>query len=106
MRMQRGRRHDGACYHRSVITSSAPCRATGSVSAEPQPDSRTPAREAGFLQIVFAVWSSFFGVRKRRDHDAIARSIKPHHLIVAGLVGALLFILTLVVVVRVIVANA
>jgi len=45
-------------------------------------------------------------VRKRRDHDAIARSIKPQHLIVAGLIGALLFILTLVVVVRIVIANA
>jgi len=76
------------------------------VSAEPQPDSRPPAPEASFLQIVFAVWSSFFGVRKRSDHDAIARSIRPQHLIVAGLVGALMLILTLVVVVRIIIANA
>ena len=74
--------------------------------AEPQPESRSPAPEASFLQIVFAVWSSFFGVRKRRDHDAIARSIKPQHLIVAGLIGALLFVLTLVVIVRIVIASA
>ncbi|MET0205056.1 MAG: DUF2970 domain-containing protein, partial [Casimicrobiaceae bacterium] len=84
----------------------APCLAPGPVSVKPQPDSRTPAPEASFLQIVFAVWSSFFGVRKRRDHDAIARSIKPQHLIVAGLVGALLFVLTLVVIVRIVIASA
>jgi hypothetical protein len=74
--------------------------------AEPRPDDRSKARDASFVRIVFAVWSSFFGVRKRRDHDAIARSIKPLHLIVAGLIGALLLILTLVVVVRIVIANA
>ena len=90
-RPPRVRRHRGAC---------------GTVSAEPQPDSRSPPREAGFLQIVFAVWSSFFGVRKRRDHDAIARSVKPQHLIVAGLLGALMFVLVLVAVVRIVIAYA
>jgi len=74
--------------------------------ADSRPDDRSKPRDASFVQIVLAVWSSFFGVRKRRDHDAIARSIKPQHLIVAGLIGALLFILTLVVVVRIVIANA
>src|SRR6516225_6496081 len=75
-------------------------RAAGTVSAEPQPESRTPVRSASFWQIVFAVWSSFFGVRKRRDHDAISQSIKPQHLIVAAVIGAALFVLTLIVIVR------
>ena len=74
--------------------------------AEPHPDRRAPPSKAGFFQIVFAVCSSFFGVRKRRDHDAISRSIKPLHLIVAGLLAAALFVLTLVVVVRIVIANA
>ena len=76
------------------------------MSADPRPDDRPETRDANFAQIVLAVWSSFFGVRKRSDHEAIARSIKPQHLIVAALIGALLFILTLVVVVRIVIANA
>jgi len=76
--------------------------------AEPRSDDRavSPAPPAGFLQIVMAVGASFFGVRKRGDHDAIARSVKPQHLIVAGVLGAALFVLALVVVVRIVIANA
>ncbi len=71
----------------------------------PSPAGEAP-RAAGFLSIVFAVWSSFFGVRKRRDHDAIADAVKPQHLIVAGLIGAALFVLALIVVVRIVIAAA
>ena len=76
--------------------------------AEPRSDERAaaPVPAASFLQIVVAVGSSFFGVRKRGDHDAIARSVKPQHLIVAGVLGAALFVLVLVVVVRLVIANA
>ena len=75
------------------------------MSAEPHPHDR-PQPPASFLRIVFAVWSSFFGVRKRRDHDAIADSVKPQHLIAAGVIGAALFVLTLIVVVRIVIASA
>ncbi len=74
--------------------------------AEPPSHPPSSGRKPGFLQIVFAVWSSFFGVRKRRDHDALGDAIRPQHLIVAGLLGALLFVLALVAIVRVILANA
>ena len=76
------------------------------MSAEPRPDDRAPPRPPGFFPIVLAVCSSFFGVRKRREHDTIAPSIKPQHLIVAGVIGAALFVLTLIVVVRIVIANA
>ena len=76
--------------------------------AEPRSDDRAaaPVPTAGFVQIVVAVWSSFFGVRKRRDHDAIAAAVKPQHLIVAGVLGAALFVLALLVIVRIVIANA
>lgn len=76
--------------------------------AEPRSDDRaaSPGPAAGFVQIVVAVAASFFGVRMRGDHDAIARSVKPQHLIVAGMLGAALFVLALVVVVRLVIANA
>jgi len=73
---------------------------------ESRPAARPAASGAGFFRIVLAVWSSFFGVRKRREHDAIAQSVKPQHLIVAGLIGAALFVLTLLVVVRIVIATA
>ncbi len=42
-----------------------------------------------------AVFWSFFGVRKRADYEADAQQLKPQHLIVAGLVAALGFVLAL-----------
>ncbi len=42
-----------------------------------------------------AVFWSFFGVRKRVDYEADAKQLKPHHVIVAGLVAAAVFVLAL-----------
>lgn len=53
---------------------------------------------ASFPQVLLAVVSAFFGVRKRIDHDAVR--LKPLHVIVVGLIGAALFVLTLLLVVR------
>ncbi len=73
----------------------------------PPPQRETPPRNPpGFLRIVLAVFWSFFGVRKGRDLLADAASIKPQHLIVAGLIGAAFVILSLLVLVRVIIRSA
>lgn len=42
-----------------------------------------------------AVFWSFFGVRKQTDYDADAQSLKPHHVIAAGIVSAVVFVLVL-----------
>ncbi len=42
-----------------------------------------------------AVFWSFFGVRKRSDYDADAKSLKPHQVIAAGIVSAVVFVLVL-----------
>ena len=42
---------------------------------------------------------SFFGVRKRRDYDADAKSLTPAQIILAGLIGGVTFVLTLLLVV-------
>ena len=47
-----------------------------------------------------AVFWSFFGVRRGSEYDADARKLKPQHVIAAGLVSALLFVLVLVGVVK------
>ena len=51
--------------------------------------------EHGNLKAALAVFWSFFGVRKRRDYDADAQSLTPAQIILAGLVGGLLFVLTM-----------
>ena len=42
---------------------------------------------------------SFFGVRKRRDYDDDAQSLTQTQIIIAGLVGGVVFVLTLLLVV-------
>ncbi|SAL54202.1 membrane protein [Caballeronia udeis] len=55
-----------------------------------------------FLRLLKAVFWSFFGVRRRRDLESDA-SLNPLHLIAAGVIGAALFIVVLLVVVRAVV---
>jgi hypothetical protein len=42
-----------------------------------------------------AVFWSFFGVRRRADYEADARRLRPQHVIAAGVVSALVFVLLL-----------
>ena len=60
-----------------------------------------PARgEAGFLDTVRAVLWSFFGVRGKSDYERDAARLNPVHVIIAGVIAAALFVLTLIMVVR------
>jgi len=47
-----------------------------------------------------AVFWSFFGVRKRADYEADTQRLKPQHVIAAGLVCALVFVLALLALVK------
>ena len=69
----------------------------------PPPD---PPNPPSFLRVVLAVFWSFFGVRKGRDLLADASTIKPHHFIVAGVIGAMLLIFSLLRLVRLIIRSA
>jgi hypothetical protein len=55
--------------------------------------------EKGNLKAALAVFWSFFGVRKRRDYDADAQSLTPAQVIIAGLIGGVAFVLTMLLVV-------
>ena len=61
---------------------------------------RPDRKRAGPLQVAKAVFWSFFGIRKSKDHDADAATISPVQVIVAGVIGAALFVLCLVLVVQ------
>lgn len=39
-----------------------------------------------------AVFWSFFGIRKQRDYDADAANLKPAQVIIAGLIGVVFFV--------------
>ena len=50
------------------------------------------ARKGSFRRTVMAVAWSFFGVRKSSDYEKDLDQLNPLHLIVAGVIGAALFI--------------
>ncbi len=62
----------------------------------PEPDVQERAPKAGPLQVARAVFWSFLGIRKRAAHEREAVTITPVQALVAGLIGAVLFVLSLV----------
>ena len=57
-------------------------------------------RRGSFRQTLGAVLWSFFGVRKGSAHDADMAKLNPLHVVLAGLFAGLMFVLTLVMLVR------
>ncbi|HZI83475.1 MAG TPA: DUF2970 domain-containing protein [Casimicrobiaceae bacterium] len=60
--------------------------------ASPDDRERPEPRTAGFLRVMGAVFASFFGVRKRAAGERDAGTIKPVHVIVAGVLGAAILV--------------
>lgn len=63
------------------------------------------ARRGSFLQTLKAVAWSFFGVRRSAGLEHDVQKLNPVHVIVAGVLGAVLFIAALVFVVGWVVAS-
>ena len=51
---------------------------------------------AGFLRVLVAVFWSFFGVRKRAAGERDMVTIKPVHVIVAGVLGAAILVAVMI----------
>ncbi len=52
-------------------------------------------RKGSFLQTMKAVAWSFFGVRKGSDHEKDVTQLNPVHVIIAGVIAAVLFVVAL-----------
>ena len=63
------------------------------------------ARKGSFLQTLRAVAWSFFGVRRSADYAQDVAKLNPVHVIVAGVAGAALFVLALVLLVQWVVGS-
>jgi len=57
-------------------------------------------RRGSFLMTMKAVAWSFFGVRKSGDYEKDVEQLNPVHLVIAGVLGAALFVIVLVVLVQ------
>ena len=74
--------------------------------APPDPAEPSAPRQATLREIVSAVLWSFFGVRKgaRLKQDAV--SIRPHQIIIAGIIVSALFVVLLIAIARIVVRVA
>lgn len=63
-------------------------------------------KTASPLQVAKAVFWSFLGIRRRAEHESDAAQLKLAHVVVAGIIGAAIFVLSLVLLVRFIVGRA
>jgi hypothetical protein len=57
-------------------------------------------KKASPLQVAKAVFWSFFGIRRGKDYDRDVASITPVQAIVAGIIGAAIFVFTLILLVK------
>jgi hypothetical protein len=57
-------------------------------------------RKATVWQVIKAVFWSFLGIRRRAEYEKDAVSLKPAQVIVAGILGAAVLVLSLVALVR------
>jgi amino acid transporter len=62
-------------------------------------------RKANLVATMKAVFWSFFGIRKRSDYESDAANLNPVHVIIAGILGAALFIGILLTIVHFVVAK-
>lgn len=63
-------------------------------------------RNASPLEVAKAVFWSFLGIRKRAQHEADITRLKPAQVIVAGIIGAVVFVTVLILVARFVVSRA
>ena len=75
-------------------------------NSEPGADLKeAAARPVSFWQTVRAVAWSFFGVRRGKDYEKDVAQLNPVHVIIAGVIGALLFVLLLVLLVQWVISS-
>lgn len=56
------------------------------------------------LQIAKAVIFAFMGIRKKSDLEQDAATLKPAELIIGGIIGAIIFVVSIIVIVRMVVS--
>jgi len=69
------------------------------------PTSPVTQRKGSFVQTVGAVAWSFFGVRRSADYARDVEKLNPVHVVIAGVAGAAVFIVAIVLLVRWVVAS-
>jgi amino acid transporter len=59
-----------------------------------------------FLRSLIAVLWSFAGIRKSSEHKKDIQNVRPEHVIIAGILAALVFVIGLIVIVNLVISSA
>lgn len=62
-------------------------------------------RKASAAEAAKTVFWSFLGIRRRSDHDADTAKLTPVQIIVAGIIAGIVFVVTVLMVVRLVLAT-
>jgi hypothetical protein len=62
-------------------------------------------RKASFGATIKAILWAFLGIRKKSGYEQDAAKLNPVHVLLAGVIAALIFIATLVIIVKIVVAQ-
>jgi hypothetical protein len=62
-------------------------------------------RKMSLVQTISAVAWGFFGVRRGKDHENDMAKLNPVHVIIAGVLGAAVFVLALLLLIRWVVSS-
>jgi hypothetical protein len=70
-------------------------------------DKDVPAaqRKLSFFATLRAVFWSFLGIRKKSDYEKDAAKLNPVHVIIAGFIGAAVFVTSLILIVKYVVGK-
>ncbi|HET9206877.1 MAG TPA: DUF2970 domain-containing protein [Burkholderiaceae bacterium] len=71
----------------------------------PSDDAPVTARKGSWWRTAKAVAWSFFGIRRRADYARDVDQLNPIHVVIAGIIGAALFVLLLVLLVRWVISS-
>ncbi len=63
------------------------------------------ARKASFASTLKAVLSAFFGIRRGSDHASDMGKLNPLHVVIVGVLAAAGFVVTLIFIVKAVVAS-
>jgi hypothetical protein len=75
------------------------------MATHPSDHEPVTARKGSWLQTAKAVAWSFLGIRRRADYAKDVEKLNPIHVVIAGIVGAALFVVVLLLLVRWVVSS-
>lgn len=75
------------------------------MSGQDRPGEVPAARKTSFLRTIKAVAWSFFGIRKGAEYDKDVNQLNPVHVVIAGVLAVIVFVVALVLLVNFVISS-